>query len=254
MNRKSWIKSEVAFTQWVFNLNDNYSSALNPADFYHFEARGMNISFGYGKTLNKKVDFSIDLIYNNISFESGHNSEIAYPLDTEQDLSNSFALLMATPLGFINSEVQINRVDPNITNQETTFGLGLVNDHKIESIGVEPSFNFNLLKTKAFSFGPSLGMGLYYLSKIDNQLAEVNSQHAAFESTEFRITEDQQNINRFFTTLNFGAQIERSIYSKMKIGMNLNYKLPIQSSFNDQMGFSSSITQSDIGIYLKWLL
>ena len=253
-SKKSWLKLEFGLTDWDFNLNNNYSSALNSADFYSSMARGYNVSLGYGQTLNKIIDFNIDLTYNRINMKSGHNSEEIYRLDLENNLSNTLSVLMATPIGFINSEVEINRVDPSITDQETEFGIGIVNEHQITSIGVEPSLNFNLLKSNGFVVGPSVGIGFYYLTSITNKIAEVNSQHAAFQSSVFEITNDQQNINRFLTTINLGAQVERTIYSNLKVGINLNYKIPFQSSFNDQMDFSSSITQSDIGLYFKWNL
>ncbi len=251
---QSWLRLKYGITQWSFNLNDNYSSALNPADFYSSDASGFNLTFGYGKAINNLVDFNLDFIFNNVSLESGHNSQLTYPLAEEQDQSNSFTLLMATPLGFINSEVEIERVDENITDPQTDFGVGLINEHKITSLGLEPSLNFNLLKFKSFSFGPSAGVGLYYLNEISNQLAQVNSLHDAFESTEFKITDSQQNINRFLTTVNIGAQVEYAVCNKMKLGANANYKLPFQSSFNDQTGFSSTIAQSEIGLFIKYIL
>jgi len=76
--KKNYLLFSTGLSSWDFRLNQNYTTALEPADFTHERGTGYYVSLGYGLQLDSKRSMRMKVDYENITALSGHNSLVVY--------------------------------------------------------------------------------------------------------------------------------------------------------------------------------
>ncbi len=169
-NNVQWY-STLGGGAYSFNLNQNFESAVEPADFWHSTGQGYEVGLGMVIPLSDILSIDVGLTYGAFNLTSGHNSEVIYSSSQEQDLSNKVNLTMATPLGFIEGETVIQRQSTN--NQDQTLSLGLTNHHSISHVNLHLLGALSIYNTKRWKLDVLGGMKLNTFVSAKDDLRQV---------------------------------------------------------------------------------
>lgn len=243
------IGAGVSFAKFL--LNDNYASDLNPFDFTHESAQGYFLSFSASKSISKKLDFKLVGAFENLNMNSGHNSEIQYLLNEESGTNtNTRALGMATPLGFINSEIVVERVADNVES-ETNLIIDLNNQHNIRLLELSGVGEYTLVDNEKFKFKPSVGFGASYIIELNNKLDTFTPQNTSFKSSTSKITADQTFINTLTPFLDLGFNINYKLKRGISTGASYRFKKNLQPVYQ-QADYNSTMNRQNIGLFLRF--
>lgn len=239
------IGSSISF--WNFNLNDNYSSALNPADFNHSGGQSTALDLGIEKRLSKLLSFNANLSFENVSFKSGHNSTVTYNQNEENsDQENEFALGIATPLGGVNSGITIKReLTTNVPQNDLL--VNLQNDHSFNNIDFTISAIQHLLSKKCIRLNSELGIGLNHTFGLQNNLSEVDINSSSYSLASINASSNQETIIRTRPHVMLGVQTLFMLTSSIDLQIGYRYKNDITAIYNEG-DFSTTLSRHQISI------
>ena len=243
------VKLFSGMTNWNFDLNNNYLTALQPADFSYSNGVGYFVELGIEKSLSNKVSVGISVLAERNTFESGHNSVIDYNINNENsDNTNEFDLTMASPLGFLESNIVVARsVD---ANDHTDIIIDLENKHTVSNIDLGLYAQLDILQYRSFCIGGQIGGGLNYLSSITNSLDHFTTSESGFDSRSSEILKGQSELNLLRPYFNFGVNLEYKWSHNISIGLSHQYRQDLNAIYNTG-GFSTLINRQLSGLYIK---
>lgn len=234
-----------------FILNDNYSSDLDPFEFTHESAKGYHINLAASKPISRKLNLKLVSSYEKLNMNSGHNSDFIYSLDEETNATtNTREMGMATPLGFISSEIVVERV-ANDVSSETSLVIDLQNKHTLQLIELSGVGEYNLVSTDKIKLQPSVGFGASYLINISNDLRSFTPSNSDFTSSNSKITANQSNINKLTPFLDLGIGLSYYIKPGISAGGTFRFKKNLQPVY-EQDDYNSSMNRQNIGLFLKF--
>lgn len=235
---------------WNFRLNNNYETALNPADFSHTIGQGYAINVQYTRKINKKVHFNLTLGHAIIYAKSGHNSTVEYHLYEEMNSipENEIDLTMASPLGFMQSNIIIER-QSQITNQNHPLTLAVHNEHIIRTTSLSPTLGLLLYADPKLELTGYIGAGINWISGIQNKLAAFEINDQKFVSKSGDITSSQQSINNFTYFSTAGITVKRNLISGYFIGTSVNAHQNFQPIYAES-DFSTTISGAGIQFFI----
>ena len=249
-NPQNWfVKFTTGASLWDFNLSNNYLVALQPADFTHSDGDGYFLELGLEKTISNRIKLGLLTSYDRNQFDSGHNSIINYDLSNENDdRTKGFDLTMASPLGFLESNIIVARsIDaPNNTN----LTIDLDNRHTVINIDLGLYADVSLVEYGRLGLSSQLGGGLSYLSQVSNSLDKFSTSESGFDSHSSSITANQADLKRLRSYFNVGLSLGYNWSSSTVVGVSYQYRRDINSVY--QSGDFSTLVQRQLsGIYLK---
>ncbi len=217
------------YTNWQFNLNDAFESAVEPAAYENSDGNGSFVFIEVGKALNKKIGLSAQFNHQSARFSSGHNSQ----LNVDNSLtSQSQVLTMATPLGFIDNEVLLLRSDAPSTNEESLM-VDLHNNHTISSVEFNLLADVQLMQKAGFKISIQPGIGLSQILKVTNELAELNTNNTNYTRGENVYTGEFENLNKTSPVATLNVNLLKSFSNDIDFGLQLTGKRnlnPIQET------------------------
>ncbi len=232
LKQNDWIFTiGTSLSFWNFKLNENYQTALQPADFTYTNGKGIAIFTGVEKSFASSFRVKATVGFENINFKSGHNSSINYnPALEESNMSNDFSLTMASPLGFIESEINVRRSD-GVNAEATDLVVDLNNSHKVSN------FDFGMSVLKQFSISNRLalnlegGAGLNHLISLDNDLYKFSLSKEGFQSGNSSITADQNELKKTRPYFLIGGSSMYKINPNSSIGLSYQLKQDFNSIY-----------------------
>lgn len=239
----------VGYTNWLFDLNRSYETALDPADFSHQAGNGLSGMISYRRRLSEKWSIGGDFSLSRISALSGHNSNVEYSLEDEHGgAMNEFMLTMASPLGFVESNVAVERLSSNGGNPSQNITLDLHNSHKMTNISFAPMVNYNIFNNGKISLSASLGGGVNYLFAIKNELTSFGVDHNNFKSLTSNITENQTELQLLTPFTSLGLDVKKNLSNMFYIGANVRFNRNVSPIYKEE-DFSSSITRTQVFLF-----
>lgn len=248
--KSTWsLAAGTGISYWQFKLNDTYRSALAPADFQSSNGVGFRTFVGLNKQLGGRFSLKANLAYENIGFSSGHNSSLDYDrtAETDTDHSNTKMVGMATPIGFIESDLVINR---NSESAGSELLIDIKNQHRIQSLDLVLTLDYELPEFLGFTPMLSAGAGVQYINKISNELKSFTPQQSDFSAGKGEIVADQKSLQRWSPTMTTGLRLEKRINKNISFGLNGNYLFNL-SALQKMDGFSTNLNRFNGGIYLR---
>ena len=195
---------------WSDRLNQNYISALAPADFSNNTGYGYTLNVGIEKAFHETFSLGLQFGYQSIKTQSGHNAEIEYRTDTETGLKNEYNdVTLATPYGFVSSDFIISR--RNSSTDEATLLASIHSKHQFSFLSVEPKLNIVLVQSKLFTFNANLGIGYNHLLELENELDHINTNHSEYSYSAGDILSDQQYLKNGYWNISVGASLSYQI-------------------------------------------
>ena len=243
------LKFSSGTSNWNFSLNNNYRTTLDPADFRFSRGVGYFIELGIEKMLSQRLSLGISGLIESSSFSSGHNSIVDYDISNEtEDQLNQFNVIMASPIGFLESNIIVARSTD--ANEHTDLTIDLNNSHSITNIDFGLYAQIELLQYRNFSLGSQLGFGFNYLSNISNSLDHFSTSETGFISHSSEILKNQSHLNLLRSYINFGINLEYNFSGSTSFGVNHHFRQDFNPIYSDG-DFSTLISRQLSGFYVK---
>ena len=248
-NSKWFVGFGMGYSIWDFNLNNDYIEALNPADFNHESGKGEFINLSIGQYSNKGHRLSLNFGYETILMKSGHNSVLVYDIEDEVDHMNAYDIVMATPLGFITSNIVVER-DPNsVLTDATDIVVDLNNSHRVKSFNFDLEYSHRMFTTGSIRFYTDITGGLNYIQSVTNRLDQFGVAQNAFMSGQSSVTSSQTNINSVRTHLGLGLSLEKSLGRQTALRASYLYRRDL-NVVHSVDNFSTQLGMHRIGLQL----
>lgn len=228
----------VGFIAGDITLNPEYELALEPAAFRNSNYEGVEVTGELSRTLSESLSAYSAIHYGKVSFTSGHNAEYNYNVSTESEMSNVVNLSMATPLGFVPSELTITR--ENLDNAGGQMVIDLHNQHDLTEIAGELGVKCQVLRSDVWSVLLSGGFGRRYTTRATNTLSKVDLSSSDFSYTSSNGDQDPTFYNAGRNYYLLGGEAKRSLGPSVDIGVQVNYRQQITNIYQ-QDGFSASM-------------
>ncbi len=243
----------VNYDYWNFALNNNYTTALNPADFSHSSGIGASLNLTLGKQLLTKLDLVGSISIQKIKFSSGHNSSINYELnqEVEGDNSNTFHLTMASPIGFVESDLIVQRNSAEST-LNTDLVVDLHNEHNITNLDVNIGLDYSLIENGHFRFVLGFRTGINKFLNINNTLSSFGLNDSNFSSGAKDIVKEQSNVKSLTGYLGSSLKIEYNLGDNLTVGTNISISTNLAPIYQEN-DFSTQLNRIQSGVYLRKL-
>lgn len=248
--KKNWdLVAGTSVSFWQFKLNDAYQNALAPADFQFSNGLGLRTFIGIDRKLGRRFSLGAKLAYENIGFSSGHNSTLDYDRNAETDSnhSNTKMVMMATPVGFVDSDLTINR-DTDLAGSELL--IDIKNRHRIQSLDLQLNMDYQLPQVFGLSPKISLGAGVQYITKLTNELKSFTPQQSDFSEGKGAIVTSQSSLNLWSPTITTGFGLEKKMSKNISIGINGGFMLNL-NALQEVDEFSTRLNRFNGGVYLR---
>lgn len=239
----------LGYSNWNFKLNENFNSAVSPADFRKSNGHGFAANFGYAKKLGKRFQVRAALQYEKVALESGHNSAFTYDV-TEETIEgeNRTDLSMATPLGFVSSPVVVSRLSSG-ANTMYDLTLDLSNRHILQNLDIGLDLNYDFISFAGFQATALAGFGWNRILSVKNELHTVTTGDGNFVAEAADLVSEQGNLqsNRMYYALGFS--MKKNITERNQLWLSYSYKKDFNSIFKlDEL--SSALMRNNLQLGL----
>lgn len=160
----------LSYGVWDNQLNNAFSSALDPADFYQKDHVVGGVAFSLYKSIAKKWSVGLGISIDRVHGVSGHNSEATYSVDNETTpAKNILPMTLGTPYGLLKTDVTLQRTAELAADEGVDMAIESTHDFTMLSADV-------MLRRRLFSvgsFGLDLSAGPVYsrIFSIENDVA-----------------------------------------------------------------------------------
>jgi len=224
-----FIVAGAGYTIWQFTLNDAFASAVEAAAFENSRGEGVSTFLEFGKQVNKKFGLSAQVNYQKIDFSSGHNSTV----EVDNTLvSQTHNLTMATPLGFIDNEIILRRLEDS-SSQTETLEIDLHNDHTIQAVELNLLANFQVVERGGFTIGLQTGMGVNQIVSTSNELIELNTNNVDYSRSSSMNKGDFVGLKKTAPVVSLNVNLSKTFSDNFEFGLQISGKRnlsPIQES------------------------
>ena len=248
---KAWgLEIGAGYFTSEFILNSNYLAALNPADYSQEPGNGQYVDLRIYKELNSRLSVNIGSTFGRTVFNSGHNSPVVYNLLNEDgNQSIIYDMPMATPLGFISSEIVIQRAADSV-EEETELIIDLQNKHSLNILDFTAGVNYKLIDRNRINLSVLSGYGVSYLLDIKNEFRSFTPSAVGFNSGDSKIVSNQENINNITPVLDLGLDLNYEIRKGASVGLSYKFKTNLRPVF-ELDDFNSTLNRNHYGINFK---
>ena len=234
------------FGLWNFNLNSNYQTALDPADFYHDRGESVGLNIEYEKSLGSRLAVVFSAAYSEMTLNSGHNSSINYdPNNEDANQDNHFNLTMASPIGFMQSDVVINR--RSSSTQANDIVVDLHNRHDIRSIDLGVAMRYKLFASKTFELNTDIGIGINRLIKSTNVLEYCGVDNPEYVYSSGMVTSEPENIQKTSLVSDLGIMARYALGNDFFIQSGVHYKSHFTPIYKEN-DFSTRVNRIQIAL------
>ena len=249
-NGKNILGLTIGLSQWNFTLNSDYQSALDPADFTFDSGKGWNVGLLYARKLSNRFSLSSSIQMERILFHSGHNSSVDYILneETQTSMSNDRDLTMASPLGFLESNLVINRGN-NANLNELDLVIDLHNTHRIYNVSLSTGIEYLLIKSSLVDISALGGVGVNYFSSVSNELSSFDIDREGFQSGMTQINKDQERINHVTPLLEMGLSLSKELCTDLHTGFSIRHRRTVRPIYSEG-DFSTRFSTFDV----RWMI
>ncbi len=246
---------EVGAVLWQHKISDQYQSDLAPFDFNYSDDIGWYSSLNVEIPANNFVAFFGGVQYEQIETTSGHNSALAYDVNSENiNQSNDYDLSLATPYGLSEASFRFNRNEA-ILGDEIDLLVDFNSRHRIQNLSIPIGVKiFPTGQRKRIVPVVSVGMGTNYLVSISNDIHSIDTHHDAIQykrdgSSSFQSPDLKQLHFDFRLGLGFGYNITRDIQASI----NANWSKGLNPIF-EQNNYKTSINRYHLSLGLNYKL
>ncbi len=236
-------------SHWQFKLNDAYRTLLAPADFQSTNGIGFRTFVGLDRKMNSRFSLGMSLAYDQVKFNSGHNSVLTYDrtAETDNDPSNAKIVTMATPVGFVESDLVIHR-NNDVPDAEVL--IDIKNQHRIQSLDLQLNLDYKMRDVYGLTPVIRVGAGVQYVVNLTNELASFTPEQMDFSAGKGDIISEQSSLQKWSPTVTTGFSLEKKFSGNISVGINGSYLFNL-NELQKMNTFSTRVRRFNGGIYLR---
>jgi len=220
---------------WKHRISDSYTDDLSPFDFNYNDSWGWQTNLKVNYHLSDKIDLFAGLQYERLTTQSGHNSDLSYNLDDENNPTNPFnvyVLSLATPYGLANANFNFNRTQ-SLNANEVELGVNFHSEHLIQNVSLPiGSVFYPLGKNQKLSPSLVAGLGINYLVSIDNRIDRIETNHDAIAYDDSGTSSFvKPNVNQLHFDYRLGVGVNYALNKSIQLQLNYDWSRGINPIF-----------------------
>jgi opacity protein-like surface antigen len=248
-------KSKIALSinagavYWQHQISDQYTNDLSPFDFNYDDNWGWKIGLMATFDLNNYITPYVKIQKETVKVTSGHNSELNYNTANEQGTNaNTYLQNLATPYGLSEATFRLDR-DEGLTDEMVDLTVNFASTHQIENWSVPFGLKFFPFgKKQRFQWNTSVGMGINYLSNIQNTLKNVDTHHDFIHySVDSPTIFNNSTIEKWHYDVRLGTGVDYFINDDLKFNFQYNWSRGLNPVFQ-QGDYATRINRHQLSI------
>ena len=208
---------------WSHKVSETYLGDLSPFEFTHTDNTGWTAGLNLEYEISKKISLFLHPNYEQVITSSGHNSNLEYKLNEEQENSNNYNLNLATPFGFSEADFFLLRLS-DISENNVDLLVDFTSEHTIRNIALPLGIKVNLFDVKRLNAFVTLGGAVNHILEIKNSIKNIHTNHSAFvyqnQGTSSYMKAD---VNKWHFDVRAGLGLDYSLLDNLKISLAYNY-------------------------------
>lgn len=220
---------------WQHRISNDYTSDLSPFDFNYQDAWGWQTNLSFNVELNKYFDAVVGLQFEQVTTTSGHNSNLTYDVQEEQDAanpSNGYALSLATPYGLSGATFNFNR-GQTLAAYEVNLLVDFDSEHSIRNFSIPVgTIIYPFGKKRKIIPSANLGFGINYLAQISNKIQSIETHHDAIEYDDSgSSTFVSPDLEKWHFDYRLGLGLKYELQRNLHLQVNYNWNRGINPIF-----------------------
>ncbi len=250
-NSKFSVAPVVGGVYWRHRISEHYTSDLSAFEFNYSDEIGWTSGLKLGLSLGKYFEINTGLQYAQIEVASGHNSEIGYNPNLEAgNKSNSYDLTLATPYGLTEASFVLNR-SSDVGSDEVPLKVDFFSGHTVTNLSAPIEIKFSPYgKKRTWQPFVGIGAGFNYISKIQNQINNIDTHHSAITFDRNAQSFSNSEIKKTFYDLRGSAGLGYQFSNKNQLNFNYSYARGLNAVFELQQ-YRTAIDQHYFTVELK---
>jgi len=238
---------------WKHRISENYTTLLSPFDFNYKDALGWQAALDVKFEISDFLEGTIGFQYEQINTESGHNSDITYSIDDEEDVNNplnGYALSLATPYGLSGATFNFIR-NQDIGANSADLTVDFHSSHVIKNISIPVGLNiFPFGKKNKWIPSAHIEFGTNYLASISNNIQSIETHHDAIQFDDSGTsTFVSPELEKWHFDYRLGLGVTYHLNSKSSLRFNYNWSRGINPIFQ-QEDFNTRIDRHHLSVGL----
>lgn len=217
------IEATAGAIYWFHRTSDNYTDDLSAYEFYGSNEIGWQAGINLGWDINNYLELSAGAQFEKVEVLSGHNGDLTYsPTAETNGQQNTYNLSLATPYGFSAAQFVLNR-STDVGNDDVNLKVDFHSAHAIENVRMPVDLKIHPFgKSRTFAPFVQVGGGFNYLTKVSNQISEIETHHSAIQFNDSGLAFAKPDINKSFFDVSLGGGVSYQINATT--GFNLTYQ------------------------------
>ncbi len=246
-----YLSFSAGIVNWNDRLNSNYAGALSPADFSQSTSSGYQLDLSLHRKVHPVFAVGFGVSFLDIGVKSGHNTILSYDSASETNGAQDFSdLRLATPYGFVQSDIVIGRSSANMDNTQS-LNASVNSIHKIRILKLYPSLDLKLVQQTRLDLSVNFNFGYNYILSLENQLDFINTGHTDYTFENGNIISSQENLNSGFWSAALGLKLDYRFNEMYSLGAQVNWSEGLSPIFNTD-DFSSVPRSQRLSVFLKY--
>lgn len=236
---------------WKHRISNQYTSDLSPFDFKPTDEFGWQAAILGAAQLGQYFELKSGVRLEKIKVGSGHNSDLKYDPTTEViPNTNNYERTLATPYGLTAAGFVLNR-NSDIGTNEVALKVDFHSNHNITNINLPMELGFYPFgKKKTITPFVKAGVGYNYVSKISNEIDNIDTHHSAIVFDKSSQTFANPDIQNSFFDLRAGAGINYQLTNRLQLNLLYDFSRGINPVFR-QDNYRTTIDRQYISLEIK---
>jgi opacity protein-like surface antigen len=246
---KTALSVNAGAVYWQHKISDQYASDLSPFDFNYGDDWGWQTSLLATIDINDYLTPYVGIQYESVSVTSGHNSELNYSTASEQGTNtNEYTQNLATPYGLSEATFRLDR-DENFGEEMTDLTVDFKSKHQIQNWSMPFGLRvYPMGKKQRIQWNASVGMGINYLSSIQNSLDNVDTHHDFIQySVDSPAIFNSPTIEQWHYDVRLGTGLDYFINNNLKVNFQYNWSKGLNPVFQ-QGDYATKINRHQLSI------
>ncbi len=241
---KKWhYEFSTGYSSWNLRLNQAFSKSLKSVNFNHKSGKGFYVSASMQKKLNSKTTFKASLQYEQIALQSNQNENVLY---NNRNPINTFPVTIASPIGFINSNLAIKNTN-DLLEEITELKLDIHNKQQIFAVDAGVSLSAKFIEFVKLSGETVFLSGIQQVLFVEDRLQSIHTNTLNFEPSNSAPLHRQNQPQNLIPYIGLGLQFDYTINTSQALRFQCLFKQSVLPIYKEA-DFKSFLNRQQVGL------